>query len=119
MARKRLFVVFGKGEILRHEFSGSNASVSAFVMDFLTIDFIVVSSAQEAIDKVFSAKKARMDDYCRKVEKFKQEGRLTEKMRVPLGELELFSPPSKPIGKEKWRAEEVKVSGYKIVLKPM
>jgi len=113
MADEKLFVVTGKSENLMFKFPGGDAMVP-----LSEIDFIMASSAQEAIGKVLNAKNANLEDYGRKVEKFLQEGRLQEEMRNPLGELGLF-PPSKPIDKENWRAEEVKVPGYKIILEPI
>lgn len=94
----KLFAV--RGEATHVEFRGAAEGVV-----FPTIDFVVAPSAEVAVDRAFKAMDEREDAWI-------AEANALLKKKVHIRTMR----PSKPVFRESWRATEVEVPGYTIVL---
>ncbi|RJQ14037.1 hypothetical protein C4553_01780 [Candidatus Parcubacteria bacterium] len=71
-------------------------------------EFVVGTSPEEVIDRIFNEEKAKRDEWERKMETAETQDVVDD----PIGTF----PPVLPVRKEEWKAEEVKVDGYTIIL---
>lgn len=97
---KKLFLVTGRG---------ANFFPGCFG-DPLVIEFeahAVAESVEAAIDKIFAEMQDRVKSYSEQLEHWKK------------GEKALPILPDRPVDRERWRAEEVRVNGFEIVLRPI
>lgn len=100
-AKKKLFLVKGKAN---NVFPGNYG-------DPLLVDFekmVPAASPAEAIDQVFSAMQKAVDEFPAEMERW-DEG---ASVLPPL-------PPDIPTARENWRAEEINLKDYDIVLRPI
>lgn len=100
---KKLFLVRGKANNI---FPGTFG-------DPLLIDiseFVAAVSPEEATNSVFSDMQAQVEDFPVDMDRWRN-----GQSDFPLPPL----PPNVPTNKGEWRAEEVKIAGFEIVLRPV
>lgn len=83
---------------------------------FPSSNYVVAGTSDEAVEIVFQAGVTEWEEWRTKIRLLEKEGKLDEELENPFSSVSM--PPSKPINREYWRAAEVMVPGYTIMVPP-